>query len=73
MSKQKFTQEERDLFNLIDEQLGEVTDFEVSRYENDLIIKYKSNGEMKEMITNHIDGKQFIQCIVYCSKRFARK
>ena len=70
---QTFAKEELELFNSVEEELGEITDFEISRTDTDLIFKYKQNGEDKIMITNNLDGKFFIQCIVYCSKRFARK
>ena len=73
MSNKKFTQEERELFNLIDEELGEITDFKIIRSKKDLTFKYKSNGEEQTIVDSHVNGKMLIQCIVYCSKRFARK
>ena len=73
MSERKFTQEERELFNSIDEGLGVVTDFEITQNKKDLTFKYKSNGEEQTIVDSHVNGKMLIQCIVYCSKRFARK
>jgi len=70
MSEQKYVKEEMELFNAIDDELGEVTELVISRSGTDLILKYKSNGKEEINTDSHLSGKTLIKCIVYCSKRF---
>jgi len=70
IKQKKYCKEEIDLFNSIEDELGEITDFESSRSATDLIFKYKSNGHEELIADSHLSGKMLIQCIIYCSRRF---
>jgi len=63
----------RELWDEIEEDLGEVTDFEIIRDsgKNDLMpseIRFKSNGVDKLMACNDSNFKFFIQCAYYVTE-----
>lgn len=71
--KQEWQYLDKDTWYSIEEELGEVTDFEIKHKSTgmfDTEVHYKSNGEPKIMyLTNH-NMKLFIQSLLYCTKEF---
>jgi hypothetical protein len=57
---------DKELWYQIEENLGEITDFEIK--END--IHYKSNGVSKIIYKTNDDMKLFVQSFMYCMEQF---
>lgn len=61
------------LFNQIEEELGEVTDFEMVEVGDGVEIRYKSDSIDKKIYGSPSEGfkKQLLQCYLYCAKTLA--
>ena len=63
----------KDLFDEIDINLGEITDFKISEIDESLNkINYKSNGINKEILLSDKSNKILLQCFLYCGEHFKR-
>jgi hypothetical protein len=62
-----------ELFEKIDRQLGEVTDFDLKKTSKGIELHYKSNGIPKIIYQNSDDMKAFVQSFIYCSNSFSHK
>jgi hypothetical protein len=61
----------KELFNKIEEELGEVTDFNIELKNGSLHLTYKSNGTERTIINTDLSGKILIQSFIYCSNAFS--
>lgn len=62
---------DQELFWNIEEELGEVTDFELTFLGTHTRVEYKSNGEQKSIYLNDINCKMLLQSFLFCARKFA--
>ena len=62
---------ERELWNKIELELSEVSDFEIVKHEKITELKYKSNQKEKSICVSGHSMALFIQSFIFCMKKFA--
>ncbi len=61
------------LWNEIEENLGEVSDFEIIQTEEGIEIHYQSNGIPKVIYSTDKEMRDFIHSFIYCANAFSHK
>ena len=64
---------DKKLWDEIDNNLGEVSDFNMSEQDGHIIINFKTNGVEKQIVSNDLSMKNFIQSLAYCANAFSHK